>query len=105
MRQFQCNQALGLVLFYLLPALFAVRGISPVFAQAPFYQGTTITLIVGAGPDGMGDLRPKAIASVLAKHIPGNPTSTFQYMPGGGGRKAPDRGYDPARIIARDFFD
>ena len=52
MRQYQCNRALGLAFFYLLPALFAVLGVSPAFAQAPFYQGKTITLIVGAGPGG-----------------------------------------------------
>lgn len=57
-------------------------------SQAPYYQGKTITLIVGSGPGGMGDLRARALATVLAKHIPGNPAITFQYMPGGGGRKA-----------------
>lgn len=46
----------------------------------------------------MGDLRAKALASVLAKHIPGNPTITFQYMPGGGGRKAANHLYTNARI-------
>lgn len=58
------------------------------YSQAPSYQGKTITLIVGSGAGGMGDLRAKALATVLAKHIPGNPAFTFQYMPGGGGRKA-----------------
>jgi len=66
-------------------------------AQTPFYQGKTITLIVGSGAGGMGDLRARAIASVLAKHIPGNPTITFQYMPGGGGRKAANHLYSTAR--------
>src|SRR3990170_4220123 len=97
MRQFQCNRVLGLMFVYLFPALFAAHGVSPAFAQAPFYQGKTITLIVGAGPGGMGDLRAKALGSVLAKHIPGNPTITFQYMPGGGGRKAANHLYNTAR--------
>jgi len=67
------------------------------FSQTPFYQGRTITLIVGSGPGGMGDLRAKALASILVKHIPGNPTITFQYMPGGGGRKATNHIYNVAR--------
>ena len=88
MRQFQSKRAFGLILFSLLPAVSVVFGASTAFSQTPFFQGKTITLIVGAGPGGMGDLRAKALASVLAKHIPGNPTIIFQYMPGGGGRKA-----------------
>jgi hypothetical protein len=52
MRQFQCNRVLSLALFFLLPALFAVRGVNPVFAQAPFYQGKTITLSAAPVPAG-----------------------------------------------------
>ena len=104
MRRFQCSRALGLAFFYLLPSLIAVRGVSPAFAQAPFYQGKTITLIVGAGPGGMGDLRAKALASVLAKQIPGNPTITFQYMPGGGGRTAANRLYTNTRADGLTLF-
>jgi len=104
MRQFQCLRALVLAFVYLLPALLAVRGVSPAFAQAPFYQGKTITLIIGAGPGGMGDLRAKALASVLAKQIPGNPTITFQYMPGGGGRTAANRLYTNTRPDGLTLF-
>jgi tripartite-type tricarboxylate transporter receptor subunit TctC len=96
MRQFQSKHALGLILFSLLPAVLAVFA-GPAFSQAPFYQGKTITLIVGSGAGGMGDLRARALASVLAKHIPGNPTITFQFMPGGGGRKAANHLYNNAR--------
>lgn len=96
MRQFQSKHAFGLIRFSLLPAVLAVF-VSPAFSQAPFYQGKTITLIVGSGAGGMGDLRARALASVLAKHIPGNPTITFQFMPGGGGRKAANHLYNNAR--------
>jgi tripartite-type tricarboxylate transporter receptor subunit TctC len=89
MRQF----TVGLMLLSVL----ALLGARPAFSQAPFYQGKTINLIVGAGAGGMGDLRARALASVLAKHIPGNPTITFQYMPGGGGRKAANHLYNNAR--------
>jgi tripartite-type tricarboxylate transporter receptor subunit TctC len=104
MRQIKCNRALVLMIFYLLLALIAVRGVGPAFAQAPFYQGKTITLIVGAGPGGMGDLRARALVSVLAKHIPGNPTITFQYMPGGGGRTAANRLYTNTRADGLTLF-
>ena len=104
MRQFISKRAFGLILFSLLPVVLAVLGVSPAFSQAPFYQGKTITLIVGSGPGGMGDLRAKALASVLAKHIPGNPTITFQYMPGGGGRKAANHLYNTARPDGLTLF-
>ena len=94
MRQFQSKRASGLILFSLWLAVSAMFVVSTAFSQTPFYQGKTITLIVGAGPGGMGDLRAKALASVLAKHIPGNPTIIFQYMPGGGGRKAANHLYN-----------
>ncbi len=91
MRQLHSGHGIAIMLALLL------LGAAPVWAQAPFYQGKTITLIVGSGAGGMGDLRARAIASVLAKHIPGNPTITFQYMPGGGGRKAANHLYSQAR--------
>ena len=104
MRQIKCNRALGVMIFYLLPVLFAVLTVGSASAQAPFYQGKTITLIVGAGPGGMGDLRAKALASVLAKQIPGNPTIMFQYMPGGGGRTAANRLYTNTRADGLTLF-
>ena len=104
MSRFQGNRALGATFFYLLLALLALGWIGPAFAQAPFYQGKTITLVIGAGPGGMGDLRAKAIASVLAKHIPGNPTITFQYVPGGGGRTAANRLYNNTRPDGLTLF-
>ena len=104
MRQFQSKRAFGLILFSLLLAVSAVFVVSTAFSQTPFFQGKTITLIVGAGPGGMGDLRAKALASVLAKHIPGNPTIIFQYMPGGGGRKAANHLYNTARADGLTLF-
>jgi tripartite-type tricarboxylate transporter receptor subunit TctC len=91
MRQYDSSFRIALALFVLL------LGTAPVLAQTPFYQGKTITLIVGSGAGGMGDLRARAIASVLSKHIPGNPQIVFQYMPGAGGRKAANHLYSSAR--------
>jgi hypothetical protein len=44
------------------------------FSQTPFYQGKTITVIVGIAPGGSGDTRIKALLPFLRKYIPGNPT-------------------------------
>ena len=92
------------MILYFLPTLFAGFAVESAFAQAPFYQGKTIALIVGAGPGGMGDLRARALVSVLAKQIPGNPTITFQYMPGGGGRTAANRLYTNTRADGLTLF-
>ena len=97
MRLLRTKRAFSFVLAASVAAGFTVFGFEPAFSQAPFYQGKTITLIVGAGAGGMGDLRARALASVLAKHIPGNPTITFQYMPGAGGRTAANHLYNTAR--------
>lgn len=58
------------------------------FSQVPFYQGKTINVVYGGGPGGTVDLRFRATAAVLRKHIPGRPTFVIEYMPGGGSRKA-----------------
>ena len=62
-------------------------------AQAPFYQGKTITLIVGSSPGGTGDLRIKATLPYLSKYIPGNPNIVAQYVAGAGGRTAANQMY------------
>lgn len=57
-------------------------------AQAPFFQGKTITILHGRDPGGTGDLRVKAVITFLQRYIPGNPTIINEYMAGAGGRKA-----------------
>ncbi|MGZ9257435.1 MAG: hypothetical protein ACXW50_23660 [Candidatus Binatia bacterium] len=65
----------------------------PALAQAPFYQGKTITLIVGLSPGGTGDLRIKATLPYLSKYIPGNPNIVAQHVAGAGGRTAANQMY------------
>ncbi len=67
------------------------------FAQAPFYQDKTITVILGGPPGGAADLRTKAVISLLRKHIPGNPVMVMQYMAAGGGRQAANHIYTRAQ--------
>src|SRR4029450_455911 len=73
----------------LAPASFLVIVLTvPLHAQAAFYQGKTLTIIVSSGAGGPSDLRVKSLVPFMQKYIPGNPTVVLEYMPGGGGRKA-----------------
>ncbi|MGH7872829.1 MAG: Bug family tripartite tricarboxylate transporter substrate binding protein [Candidatus Binatia bacterium] len=53
-------------------------------AQAPFYQGKTIRVIVGTPPGNLYDFWARLIADHMGKHIPGNPSFLVQNMPGAG---------------------
>jgi hypothetical protein len=70
---------------------------SPVWAQADFYKGKTLTIIQGRDPGGTGDIRTRAVVQFLRKHIPGNPTIIMEYMPGGGSRKAANHLFTSAK--------
>src|SRR6266508_102175 len=67
------------------------------FAQAPFYQDKTITVILGGPPAGSADLRTRGVINVWRRHIPGNPTIVMQYMGAGGGRQAANHVYGVAK--------
>ena len=68
--------------------LLSVFSSPAVFSQAPFYQGKTITIIRGSAPGGVGEMRTRAVANYLKKHVPGNPTVVIEFMAGAGGTKA-----------------
>jgi len=53
-------------------------------AQAPFYQGKTIRVIVGTPPGNLYDLWARLIVEHMGKYIPGNPSIMVQNMPGAG---------------------
>jgi tripartite-type tricarboxylate transporter receptor subunit TctC len=50
-------------------------------AQTPFYEGKTITVVIGA-TGGSLNVGARIVARHLAKHIPGNPTVIVQNMTG-----------------------
>src|SRR3954453_3157204 len=52
---------------------------------ADFYQGKTLTMIVGFAPGGGVDTTSRLIARHLARMIPGQPTIVVQNMEGAGG--------------------
>ena len=51
-------------------------------AQTPFYQGKTITIIVGTKAGDAYDLYPRMLAEFMPKYIPGNPNMIIQNVPG-----------------------
>lgn len=53
-------------------------------AQAPYYQGKTIRVIVGTPPGNLYDLWARLIVEHMGKNIPGNPNFIVQNMPGAG---------------------
>lgn len=54
---------------------------SPAWAQAPYYAGKTVTVVIGA-KSGSLEIASRVVARHLGKHIPGNPTVIVQNMPG-----------------------
>jgi tripartite-type tricarboxylate transporter receptor subunit TctC len=76
-----------------MAALLMIASARNSAAQAPFYEGKTINVVYGGGPGGTVDLRFRATAAVLEKHIPGKPKLVIEYMPGGGSRKAGNHVY------------
>jgi tripartite-type tricarboxylate transporter receptor subunit TctC len=53
-----------------------------------FYQGKTVTLIVGNDAGGGFDVYARAVARHIDRHIPGRPRILVQNMPGAGSMKA-----------------
>jgi tripartite-type tricarboxylate transporter receptor subunit TctC len=55
--------------------------VAPVWGQANFYDGKTITVLIGA-KSGSLEIASQIVAHHLGKHIPGKPTVIVQHMPG-----------------------
>jgi tripartite-type tricarboxylate transporter receptor subunit TctC len=87
-----CKHGLTVPSFLLL--LFCC---APAFAQSSFYEGKTITIIRGGAPGGVGEMRTRAVANFLKKHVPGKPTVLIEFMAGAGGAKAANHIYRGAR--------
>jgi tripartite-type tricarboxylate transporter receptor subunit TctC len=56
----------------------------PAAAQADFYRGKTIDLVISTGVGGGLDANARVVARHLADHIPGNPVIVPRNMPGAG---------------------
>lgn len=57
---------------------------TPILAQTPFYEGQTITAVVGFSPGGGTDFFGRLVAESLGQHIPGSPNIVVENMPGAG---------------------
>ena len=79
-------------------ALFSLLLLSAVArAQAPFYQGKTITIIAGTKTGDVYDLYARLVGEYLTKHIPGNPNVIVQNVAGAASLIAANQVYNVAK--------
>jgi tripartite-type tricarboxylate transporter receptor subunit TctC len=81
----------------LLAALILWLAAGPAGAQQPFFQGKTITIVVGYQAGDGYDLWARLLAGHMGKHIPGNPAIITQNMPGAGSMIAANHVYNVAK--------
>ena len=81
---------------FLLTALLLLPA-SPSGAQSTFYQGKTVTLIVGSGAGTAYDMYARLLGNHIGKYIPGNPSVVIQNMPAAGGMVAANYVYGVAK--------
>jgi tripartite-type tricarboxylate transporter receptor subunit TctC len=81
----------------LLTLLLTISGMASAHAQAPFYQGKTITIIVGYLAGDGYDIWARLLAAHMGRHIPGNPGMIAQNMPGAGSMIAANHVYNVAK--------
>jgi tripartite-type tricarboxylate transporter receptor subunit TctC len=77
--------------------LLNTSNLEPVFAQANFYQGKTISIIVGTKAGDVYDLYPRLLAEFLPKYIPGSPNIIVQNVPGAASLIAANQVYSVAK--------
>lgn len=77
--------------------LFLTASASQLHAQAPFYQGKTIRIVVGNLAGDAYDLWARIFAQHMPKYIPGKPAIIVQNMPGAGGVIAANYVYSVAK--------
>ena len=68
--------------------VFGQSGLAAGQANSDFYNGKTISLIVGNSAGGGHDAYARLLARHIARHIAGNPTLIVQNMPGAASSKA-----------------
>ncbi|HEV8723376.1 MAG TPA: tripartite tricarboxylate transporter substrate-binding protein [Candidatus Binatia bacterium] len=66
-------------------AVLAFGGHRDAYAQANYFQGKTVRVVIATTTGGGYDLWARLASRHLGKHIPGNPTIIAQNMPGAGG--------------------
>jgi tripartite-type tricarboxylate transporter receptor subunit TctC len=82
--------------FYLSLPIFLLT-VTAALAQAPNFQGKTITIVVGYLAGDGYDIWARLLAAHLGKHIPGTPNMVAQNMPGAGSMIAANHIYNVAK--------
>jgi len=82
---------------FVLPLIFLLLWSAVAPAQTPYYQGKTITFIVGSGAGTAYDMYSRLLANHIGKHIPGTPSVVVQNMPAAGGIVAANFVYGVAK--------
>ncbi len=67
----------------------------PVWAQADFYKGKTVAVVIGAKTGSLA-VAAQIVSHHLSKHIPGNPVVIFRQQPGGAHLNATGQIYNVA---------
>jgi tripartite-type tricarboxylate transporter receptor subunit TctC len=76
-------------------------------AEANFFQGKTVRIVVGTSPGGGFDVYSRALARHMGNYIPGNPTFLVENISGAGHRIAANHVYKVARpdgLTIGNFF-
>jgi tripartite-type tricarboxylate transporter receptor subunit TctC len=79
----------------LVAAVFALTA-TPALSQGSFYEGKTVTLVIGAS-GGSLEIAARIVARHLGKHLPGNPTVIVQNMTGAAHLVATNHVYNVAK--------
>jgi tripartite-type tricarboxylate transporter receptor subunit TctC len=89
--------AIGALL--LLCSIFCIlSAVSLAGAQSePFYKGKTLKVLVGTTAGSLYDLWARTVAAHIGRHIPGNPETLAQNMPGAGHKIATNYMYNVAK--------
>ena len=66
-------------------------------ADAQYYKGKTITVLVGAGPSSGATIMARIMSKNLKANLPGDPNVIVKNLPGGGGSKAQNFLYEKAK--------
>jgi tripartite-type tricarboxylate transporter receptor subunit TctC len=69
---------------------------APVWAQANFYEGKTVTVLIGA-KSGSLEIAGQIVAHHLGKYLPGKPALIMQHMPGAAHLLATNNVYNVAK--------
>jgi tripartite-type tricarboxylate transporter receptor subunit TctC len=83
---------------FVLAIVCSLWSVSVVLAQEEaFYKGKTLKVLVGTTAGSLYDLWARAIAAHIGKHIPGNPETLVQNMPGASHKIATNYLYNVAK--------